>query len=1106
MAVQPGPTFKRYAANGAATVYTIPFLLLDPANLQITLNGVAVTSGFTLSGIGNPSSSCSFSVPPAGDLLFQQVMVFQRLTDYQMNGDFLSGTVNGDYDRLWLAIKQLSRDFGRALAVPTQELEGISLLPARAARLSRMLGFDSLGNPVSSDLTVEQIEQGSIEAKESAAQAAASELSAANSAQVAQTAAANAAADFEVLFNADQTFRAEEYSADKLARDAMFTLDQVDRYSAFASMQLEFGNDQEQRLEDFALLMQNTGYEVPVAYAPGIAITRPTQTVTYNGNQYRVKVSALPLLTTAWMTDSPSMVLVGDAALRQEMMGPDGAQIIGFKGRSVYEKLSDTLNIKDAPFLAKMDGVTDDSAAAEAFESHLRVNGGLGLLGDGVLYCKTYRFKSNMSTGAFKSYAIVGNGLSTTVKYGNVSPVLNGGGTAVVTREPDLFTISGIAGLQLAPRCRFANFIIDYSEQVFRGGASAATPALTDIKPLSSGVRAFSISYADGVEIENVLMKEIYGNGVILSKCPHAHLAHLRAFNVSGGNPGAADSTGGFIGIMRGSQVGTFVSHCIAINTRVYQTDTIAGYNNVTAKGTMCGYIGVWTEYGVEVDGTFAPGTDLWGAVTPRNNASMGCLVQNCMVYGYTLGFKSETNSPCVFSACVAINCWIPYICSGSQGRFVSCYADGGMSDLKQCPQSGYEYVRALFVHYNVNNQTWAYSGATFDGCMGFTRSMRINTTNCDNSRFLNQQIVIDHADAGKELNILATRAAVPLRGAKVSGTYIVRGLIANKSATIVDMDGMDLDIAVINMADKLLTVRLDAYYNAGDGCGHTDARVNSVGLVQLYARNSPGLKLSHKAYMVDATLQYPDMVLIVRGCDGAVVDYNHTLHSSAVVPGLSAPVEVSCLNPEVRGVLNIKDNGVNTIANMLLTNSVQPVMRLSKRGDTTAIPLIMLGTSAKGMHIEGIHTGGDASAVFNNHYGIVGPITFADGALNARRLTHTNLTYEPNHPDRLAKDTIEYMPGVTFNYLRPVLGAPAGCKAHIGGRRATAWAASAAIALNTVRASETDVYKATVAGTTGTVAPTHTAGDAVDGTVTWTWLAPRARFVELAKCDTTLI
>ncbi|MGO1272253.1 MAG: hypothetical protein ACTMK5_10770, partial [Pseudomonas helleri] len=210
MAVQPGPTFKRYAANGAATVYTIPFLLLDPANLQIILNGVAVTSGFTLAGLGNASSSCTFAVAPAGDLLFQQVMQFQRLTDYQMNGDFLSQTVNGDYDRLWLAIKQLNRDDGRALAVSPLEPEGIPALPVKALRTLKLLAFDAVGNPAPSNLTLLQLEQQPALALASAAEARAFADEASESAERSGE-LANRSGDFAVA--ADSSAQAAADSA-----------------------------------------------------------------------------------------------------------------------------------------------------------------------------------------------------------------------------------------------------------------------------------------------------------------------------------------------------------------------------------------------------------------------------------------------------------------------------------------------------------------------------------------------------------------------------------------------------------------------------------------------------------------------------------------------------------------------------------------------------------------------------------------------------------------------------------------------------------------------------------------------------------------------------
>ena len=201
MSVQSGPTFKRYAANGVTTVYAIPFLLLDAADLLVTLDGVEVISGFVLTGVGNPSSTCTFSAAPTGDLLFQLSIPFQRLADYQENGDLLSGTLNNDLDRLWLAIKQLSGGNDRALSTGVLEPEGIPALPVAADRSLHALAFDALGNPVASTLTISEIEQqpalaasAAASASASAAAADASKTAAAGSASAAAASAGNAAA------------------------------------------------------------------------------------------------------------------------------------------------------------------------------------------------------------------------------------------------------------------------------------------------------------------------------------------------------------------------------------------------------------------------------------------------------------------------------------------------------------------------------------------------------------------------------------------------------------------------------------------------------------------------------------------------------------------------------------------------------------------------------------------------------------------------------------------------------------------------------------------------------------------------------------------------
>lgn len=910
----------------------------------------------------------------------------------------------------------------------------------------------------------------------------------------------------EAEYDSAHSAHAAQNTADKLFRDTVFGNDQSERYAAFASMSADFGRDQAQRVIDFALLMRNTGYEVPVSYAPGILITRTTQTLTYIGNQYRVKIDSLPLMTSTWDADAPKMALIGDASLRQELTGPDGSKRVEYKGRTIFDRMSEEVYFKDAPFFGKMDG-SDDSAAWLRVQQYIREKGGRINLGIGRLYLKDARLLLNMADGAFKTFVISGAGPGLThISFGNISPKFDGTG-AIYKKEPNLFDCSGVSGLQIAPRHRYENFSFDYTEQVFKGGASIESPALTDIKPLSKGIFAFTSEFSDGMEIENVIGHEVYGNGVILSRSPNSLIKNVHMYNVSAGNPGSEDNTGGFIGVMRGSQVGTLVSHCTAINTRVYKTDTIAGFNTSSAKNTMCGYIGVWTEYGIEVGSVFAPGTNLWGEVEPKNVNSMGCRVENCLVYGYTLGFKLEGYTPSVFDSCVAINCWVPYIGAASQGRIVNCYADGGVSDGLICPQSGYEYVRALFVHYNVNAPVWAYAGFTFDGCMGYTRRMRINTTNCDNGRFLNQQIVIDHSGTGGDVNILATRSNKTMRGAKVSGTYTIKGLGEDKAAIIYDMADMGMDISVVNLTDKQYTVSPSKYY-AGEGCARSTIKISTDGLVRVAASGSPGIVIDHKGRMTNPLHQFRSNALAVGDCTDAVINYNLTLHTKCVPAAANnfGYVSVNCITPDISGSITFVDSGAPEVLATLFSNSVQPTVKLSKEGDPYSLPMIITGTSGRGMHIRGMRTNDDTTPVFDIRYTLYGPITYDAGAINAGKFSLQTLNYEPNHPNLMTSEVIHYLPGLSYSYLRPALGGKSGCRVHVGGIRAVAWAGAMAVALNALRATESQVYKATTAGTTGATAPTHTSGAASDGSVVWTWHASRARFVETADVGTNLL
>lgn len=180
-----------YNANGLTTVFPFEFYIINTGDIQVTINGTVVTSGYSVSGTGNVGGGdVIFITPPAGGsvVMLERVVPTYRLTDYQDNGDLLADTVNKDFDRLWMAIQRSfiylgltlrrplfggpydaqgyriekgadpvnQQDFAtknyvdnislvRTLRVPESQ---VSMLPPASARANKMPAFDSAGNPI----------------------------------------------------------------------------------------------------------------------------------------------------------------------------------------------------------------------------------------------------------------------------------------------------------------------------------------------------------------------------------------------------------------------------------------------------------------------------------------------------------------------------------------------------------------------------------------------------------------------------------------------------------------------------------------------------------------------------------------------------------------------------------------------------------------------------------------------------------------------------------------------------------------------------------------------------------------------------------------------
>ncbi|ENY0880384.1 phage tail fiber protein [Enterobacter hormaechei] len=110
-----------YNANGLTTVFPFEFYIINAGDIQVSINGTTVTSGYSVSGTGNVvGGDVTFITPPASGsiVMLERVVPTYRLTDYQDNGDLLADTVNKDFDRLWMAIQRSFIYLGLALRRP----------------------------------------------------------------------------------------------------------------------------------------------------------------------------------------------------------------------------------------------------------------------------------------------------------------------------------------------------------------------------------------------------------------------------------------------------------------------------------------------------------------------------------------------------------------------------------------------------------------------------------------------------------------------------------------------------------------------------------------------------------------------------------------------------------------------------------------------------------------------------------------------------------------------------------------------------------------------------------------------------------------------------
>lgn len=145
----------RYAASGAETVFPYPFPIFASEDLKIYFNGAPRLSGFDIADAGETAGgTVTFdSAPAEGTIItIARNIPYERMTDFLEGGDFSAQSINNELDYLTASVQQVARAQSAMLRYSDHEnLAGV-VLPDRAVRAEKALGFDADGNPVAVSL------------------------------------------------------------------------------------------------------------------------------------------------------------------------------------------------------------------------------------------------------------------------------------------------------------------------------------------------------------------------------------------------------------------------------------------------------------------------------------------------------------------------------------------------------------------------------------------------------------------------------------------------------------------------------------------------------------------------------------------------------------------------------------------------------------------------------------------------------------------------------------------------------------------------------------------------------------------------------------------
>ncbi|HAJ89553.1 MAG TPA: hypothetical protein DCM27_00845 [Rhodospirillaceae bacterium] len=145
------PPIVRLIANGIQTNFEFPFPIFASEDLAVYINGALQVSGFDVAGAGATGGGHIIfdTAPLNGQIItLERRMPFERLTDFIEGGDFAASAINTELDFVVAGLQQLEQDQAGMIRFNPHENPVTHIMPDRAIRAGKALGFDGDGNMV----------------------------------------------------------------------------------------------------------------------------------------------------------------------------------------------------------------------------------------------------------------------------------------------------------------------------------------------------------------------------------------------------------------------------------------------------------------------------------------------------------------------------------------------------------------------------------------------------------------------------------------------------------------------------------------------------------------------------------------------------------------------------------------------------------------------------------------------------------------------------------------------------------------------------------------------------------------------------------------------